>query len=250
MLEILGQVADLLIETARLERDGRVRKVNAPRINKIVPTSVSDAALRKTTLCRHGRSPDATRESACARRLPWPASQIRRGSSPRCCRELSSSPASNTDTSSLRRHEVPSTHTQLQTDALAVQMNAESGRCDFARWLSTPVYQSAVETAKRGGRSSRAHHRYQCARRLHRQKLTFCKDPLVGLDAACLGDTEWRAVRSEPSWESDFFTLVKANFGWGAVGGRGRQSRAGSGGRQSPGIGVNRLRPASTASQQ
>ncbi|KAI5835077.1 hypothetical protein K523DRAFT_411818 [Schizophyllum commune Tattone D] len=186
--------------------------------------------------------PDA--ESIRAR-TPVPSLRVRRGSPPQ------SSPSSPPPPTSpaprpvelgplVHRHEVPTVPIRLQTYASDVQMNPASGRCSFAllafhgayvgsrgqagaraMFFSLPTRRRSTASNGAGDYASNA-----SAQAASTDIQTFRMDPLVGLDAVCLGRTGRRAVWLERNWENDIFALEKADFGAPAVEGFGASARS------------------------
>ncbi|KAL1697078.1 hypothetical protein GGG16DRAFT_84715 [Schizophyllum commune] len=173
--------------------------------------------------------PDA--ESIRAR-TPVPSLRVRRGSPPQ------SSPSSPPPPTSpaprpvelgplVHRHEVPTVPIRLQTYASDVQMNPASGRCSFALLAFHGAYVGSrgqagaramffsLPTRRRSTASNGAgiYASNSSAQAASTDIQTFRMDPLVGLDAVCLGRTGRRAVWLERNWENDIFALVKADFG-------------------------------------
>ncbi|KAL1668155.1 hypothetical protein GGF50DRAFT_97077 [Schizophyllum commune] len=170
--------------------------------------------------------PDA--ESVRAR-SPVPSLRARRGSPPQ------SSPSSPPPPTSpaprpvelgplVHRHEVPTVPIRLQTYASDVQMDPASGRCSFALLAFHGAYVGSRGQAgaramffslptRRRSTTSNGAGVYTSAQAASTDVQTFRMDPLVGLDAVCLGRTGRRAVWLERNWENDIFALVKADFG-------------------------------------
>ncbi|KAL1738677.1 hypothetical protein HDZ31DRAFT_78171, partial [Schizophyllum fasciatum] len=156
-------------------------------------------------------------------RVRAPASPSRRGrgspphSSPSSPPPPTSPPPRPVDLGRLvHRHEVLTVPIRLQTHASEVQMDPATGRCTFALLAFHGAY-----VGSRGQAGARAMlfglpTRGRAGATADVQ--AFRMDPLVGLDAVCLGRSGRRAVWLERNWETDVFALVKADFGAPAAG--------------------------------